>query len=72
MTVFLVIVAMICISIGTACIVSLYYDYKAGNKAVQKDVKMIKRAATKVFYGMICSIPTIVISVTFTLVWLLG
>ena len=67
MNVILIIIAMICVSIETACIVSLYYDYKAGNRKVRRTVKNIRRKAKKVLHGVLCGIGYFLLTAPFAI-----
>jgi uncharacterized membrane protein YukC len=62
MNILLLITTHMCVIMMTACIVSLYYDYKSGNRKVCKTVKAIKRTAIKALNGILRGIGYIILT----------
>jgi hypothetical protein len=53
------------------CSMSLYKDYKAGDKLVCRNVKYIKKALKSKISGICATIFCVLFSVTFALIWLI-
>lgn len=72
MIITLLIISHICMAILTGCAVSLYKDYKAGDKLVCRNVKQLKRAFERRLSGIVATGFCVVFSVSFALIFLLG
>lgn len=72
MTIMLLIISHICVAILTGCAVSLYKDYKSGDKLVCRNVKQLKRAFERRLSGVVATGFCVVFSLTFAFIFLLG
>ena len=72
MIIILLIISHICIAILTGCAVSLYKDYKAGDKLVCKNIKQLKMAFKRRLSGIVATAFCVVFSVTFAFIFLIG
>lgn len=65
MKILLLIITHLCVIIMTGCIVSLYYDYKAGNKRVCRTVNRIKRNMKKLLRSILHGLGYIILTAPF-------
>ena len=72
MKLILIIVAVICTNILTGCAVSIFKDFRNGDKRVQGNVKEVKKWLLNKVSGLIATAFCLTFSVTFALIFLLG
>ena len=72
MTIMLLIISHICVAILAGCSVSIYKDYKAGDKLVCRNIKQLKKAFKTKLSGIVATSFCVLFSATFALVWMLG
>ena len=66
MTITLLILTHLCLCIMTGCIVSIYKDYKAGDKNTCDMINRVRNAVCERLGGIVASIFCIVFAVAFT------
>ena len=66
MTIILLILTHLCLCIMTACIVSIYKDYKAGDKHTCNMIKRAKNALYERLGGIVASVFCVIFAVVFT------
>ena len=72
MIIILLIISHICIAILTGCAVSLYKDYKSGDKLVCRNIKQLKKSFVQILSGIVASAFGLIFTLTFVFLWLVG
>ena len=72
MNILLLIISHICVAIITGCGVSIYKDYKSGDKLVCRNKKQLKEALVQILSGIIVIVFGLVFTLTFVFLWLVG